>query len=748
MDFFNSSAVKRATASRSDPNFKLRQLDFGFKQTDAEPSLGGEPVLDEVQGEFSGGGVGPDGSLNDGGLSARSPVAMMPDQADSMPFILWTGKSDLCGRRIGSSNRFCTKFNCKSVHKSPTRLVLPAYSIYVPTGLGSDKAFIEPSLGQSKVSDLVWRNLLSARGDPTSLKVILSSAGELVEANATDMMLVDMIECHQTFSQVSASLHVTPGKGLKDAVLMHQAHVADVPDIRADVIAELQEKFPHPEEDTSLEGFVKFAPSVEDRLTLFDQALGLISMTLAGLDSAVGNNLFLVQGFSGRVKTELGTDESGDNLSLWEAISSIRSRMDVEDGVTASKFFQEQANRLNLAKSVETLMHTLQSSDYVSLTDQLLPTPALPKGSRFFQGVHKCLVFIDDYRITWNDEPANTQGQVGDTAPLAELDELRERLKQTELLVDRLLADSLGGGVAITGGFRYDSEEQVHEFLREISSKVALPPHSWGFVYDVWHLLDAIGSNSSEKQKSDDDVAKAQHNRKKVDLSSQELRITGGMNRRVPLAMEPEGTPVSVDQFGQPFQSLPKYSVWNTPGTKSTCRYRKLQSKLELFQSSFPVQLMRAFHHFDHGPLHDLLRAMMDMAVRHVNSLFTWIDTQYRLEYTNANADDAWSLVTGCVAGYFKELKCHREWGLEASTLGDPLETLGRVIWVFGRSLTVSQQFLEMRFRDHPVSVAVYTDHMNKSRATRMELKVVEGKLGDLEKQFSSMGGRVKKLEK
>ena len=62
--------------------------------------------------------------------------------------------------------------------------------------------------------------------------------------------------------------------------------------------------------------------------------------------------------------------------------------------------------------------------------------------------------------------------------------------------------------------------------------------------------------------------------------------------------------------------------------------------------------------------------------------------------------------------------------------------------------LNVSQQFLEMRFRDHPVSVAVYTDHMNKSRATRMELKVVEGKLGDLEKQFSSMGGRVKKLEK
>ena len=133
-----------------------------------------------------------------------------------------------------------------------------------------------------------------------------------------------------------------------------------------------------------------------------------------------------------------------------------------------------------------------------------------------------------------------------------------------------------------------------------------------------------------------------------------------------------------------------------------------------------------------------------------MNSLFTWIDTQYRLEYTNANADDAWSLVTGCVVGYFKELKSHREWGLEASsTLGDPLETLGRLIWVFGRSsLTVSQKFLAMRFCDHAVSVAVYTDHMNKSRATRMELRVVEGKLGDLEKQLSSMGGQVKKLEK
>ena len=105
---------------------------------------------------------------------------------------------------------------------------------------------------------------------------------------------------------------------------------------------------------------------------------------------------------------------------------------------------------------------------------------------------------------------------------------------------------------------------------------------------------------------------------------------------------------------------------------------------------------------------------MEEMAVRHVNSLFTWIDTQYCLEYTDANADDAWSLVTGCVDGYFKELKSHREWGLEASTLGDPLETLVRLIWVFGRSLTVSQKFLEMRFHDHPVSVAVYTDHMNK----------------------------------
>ena len=54
MDFFNPSAVKRATASRSDPNFKLRQLNFGFEQVNVEPSLGGEPVLDEVQGEFSG----------------------------------------------------------------------------------------------------------------------------------------------------------------------------------------------------------------------------------------------------------------------------------------------------------------------------------------------------------------------------------------------------------------------------------------------------------------------------------------------------------------------------------------------------------------------------------------------------------------------------------------------------------------------------------------------------------------------
>ena len=65
-----------------------------------------------------------------------------------------------------------------------------------------------------------------------------------------------------------------------------------------------------------------------------------------------------------------------------------------------------------------------------------------------------------------------------------------------------------------------------------------------------------------------------------------------------------------------------------------------------------------------------------------------------------------------------------------------------------GRSLMVSQDFVTARFRDHPASVAVYTDHMNRSRATKTELEIMVKKLKEQAGVLSSMNGRIVAIEK
>ena len=107
------------------------------------------------------------------------------------------------------------------------------------------------------------------------------------------------------------------------------------------------------------------------------------------------------------------------------------------------------------------------------------------------------------------------------------------------------------------------------------------------------------------------------------------------------------------------------------------------------------------------------------------------------------------------LGAYLKTLKTHRFWGEELATFGGTSESakcsqLARVIWVFGRSLTVSQEFVTARFRDHPASVlaVLYTDHMNRSRATKTELEVTVKKLKEQAGVLSSMNGRIVALEK
>ena len=98
-------------------------------------------------------------------------------------------------------------------------------------------------------------------------------------------------------------------------------------------------------------------------------------------------------------------------------------------------------------------------------------------------------------------EPDSTQSE---SHPHAELDKLKDTMRQLKAVMDRVVAH------------RFDSEEKVLSLVTAVNEKCALPPHAWGYVYDVWHILDAIVSNASSPQRSDSDFAKDQHNQKKV----------------------------------------------------------------------------------------------------------------------------------------------------------------------------------------------------------------------------------------
>ena len=78
----------------------------------------------------------------------------------------------------------------------------------------------------------------------------------------------------------------------------------------------------------------------------------------------------------------------------------------------------------------------------------------------------------------------------------------------------------------------------------------------------------------------------------------------------------------------------------------------------------------------------------------------------------------------------------------------DLLRTLTKVIWSFGRSLTLSQEFFDADFGNHQTCVAVYTAHMNRSRATKTEVEQLMKKIEEMGKTISALTVRIAKLEK
>ena len=240
------------------------------------------------------------------------------------------------------------------------------------------------------------------------------------------------------------------------------------------------------------------------------------------LDGSVAESMFLLKGLASEVGAMVGdehqvSEELGGTSSLWDRLETLKELIDI----TFTKHLADQTSECRaLASAVERCLDSLESGN-VKVKD-LLPTSMNPQGTGFYQDVANSFGYYFNAPGGLGDviasqlctaEPDSTQSE---SHPHVELKELKDTVQQLKAVMDRVVADTQGRGVKIPGGHRFDSEEKVLSLVTAVNEKCALPPHAWGYVYDVWHILDAIVSNASSPQRSDSDFAKDQHNQKKV----------------------------------------------------------------------------------------------------------------------------------------------------------------------------------------------------------------------------------------
>lgn len=693
------------------------------------------------------------------GISFSAALARTKQEVSSLTpdgfFVHYTtNASKFCGRGIGSSGFYCLETNCTTNHRFGS--ILPGEdSVFVPAFGQKTRAFAQPSVMRSSVSAQVWDRLVDMRGDATFLKGALTNVSEMVRAGASDDLILQCLVTQDTFQTTVASLAMTPGKPLKEAVrgtVSPGEKLKDYFDLFLDTFPQDPDAFT----STSFEYFGnENAKDVNVRMHAL--ALGAAGECLRNTSEGLEEHKALLQGLAGRLSTQIGlSDNAGfdDGTSLWSAVSELKLKQ-AEVKYQLDYKYQAMSDTIRQLDSLATdNAEKLRIGNVCTDDGSFLPAPSAQGGSPLFFLIQKAFTHICE-KIDTNCPPNGGDTSIVDPHSLdglqtqvhGEFKVLLEDVNQIRVELDRVKADGGNGGIKITGIDAYESENDLYLFLSQLNAGRNIPENLWGLVFDPWNLLDAIG-DSNDAQKSDNEVAKDTHNRQKVKMTTKQLRILAGVLRNFPLTFEPAGTPESDDLFLRPFYSLKKSVHWLTKGFGS-CRYRKVASVLTQLESQYRTDLQRVIPGVEHIQLYNLLMAMFNMSVAHVKALFSWMDTKYSEEEKTSSSTEAWSLVTGCVAGYLSDLKKRRYWGDDIDDVAvDPLRTLSKVIWSFGRSLTLSQTFFDADFGNHQTCVAVYTAHMNRSRATKTEVEQLMKKIEEMAKTISSLTGRITKMEK
>ena len=151
-----------------------------------------------------------------------------------------------------------------------------------------------------------------------------------------------------------------------------------------------------------------------------------------------------------------------------------------------------------------------------------------------------------------------------------------------------------------------------------------------------------------------------------------------------------------------------------------------------------------------HPKLFKLSNTFFARAKAKKTALFTWIDKQYSTEKSLSTDAEVWGLEAGYIWSMFEDLVLVRKFSDD--DLGDPVLFTSIAIWHLGSSLMCFQSFVDAKFRDHAVCQAVYTLHMNKSRATKAEFTALkesmEAQIKNLQKKLFAATKKISALKK
>ena len=171
--------------------------------------------------------------------------------------------------------------------------------------------------------------------------------------------------------------------------------------------------------------------------------------------------MFLLKGLALEVGAMVGDEHQVSKdlrgtSSLWDGLGTLKELISSVDITTFSKHFADHtAERQALASAVERRLNLLESGN-VRVKD-LLPNSMNPQGTAFYQDVANSFGYFFNAPGGLGDviasqlRPAEPVSTPSGSHPHAELDELKDTVRQLQSVLDRVVADTQGGGVKIPG---------------------------------------------------------------------------------------------------------------------------------------------------------------------------------------------------------------------------------------------------------------------------------------------------------